>query len=120
MVTSTDEFDTLGYRRAMLVTPNKALPGILTAMLAPVGFEIELISMTEARQLNPEDFTILILDGEPDFEFTRFPPGVVVISPTNAAQMYDRGADVVIERPLAGNILVAKIRAMLRRYDIHI
>lgn len=120
MVTATDELETLGYRRALLVSSNKALPGILAAMLARVDFEIQLISMDEAQVLKPEDFTILIFDGDPTFQFTKFLPGVVVISPSDAAKTYDQGADVVLERPLASKVFVAKIRAMLRRYNIFI
>ncbi len=120
MTATADETNTTDYRRALLVTSNKALPGILTAMLAPVGLEIEVISMADAQKLQPEDYTVLIFDGNPEFEFTKFPPAAVVISPSDATLMYDLGADVVVERPLAANILVAKIRAMLRRYKIHI
>ena len=120
MIPHFDELNTLGYRRALLVSDNIALLGIITAMLFPSGFEVELITMNEARELKPEDFTILIFDGDPSFKFTRFYPGVVVISPSNIAQIYDRGADLVLERPLVTNTFVAKIRAMLRRYSIFI
>lgn len=120
MINAVDEFKTLGYRRALLVSNNESLPDILSAMLAPVDFDVQPISMDRARNIQPGDYTILIFDGDPDFKFSKFLPAVIVISPSDSALMYDRGADVVIERPLAANILVAKIRAMLRRYNIFI
>ncbi|MBE6305552.1 MAG: response regulator transcription factor [Bacteroidales bacterium] len=120
MVTSLDEFNILGYRRALLVSSNKALSGIISAMLVHVGFEVQLISSAEAKALKPEDFTILIFDGDPSDRFTEFHPGVIVIAPSDAIKMYEMGADLVIERPLSAKVFIAKIRAMLRRYNIFI
>lgn len=76
------------------------------------------VSQEQAATVEPKDFTLFVLDGDPKINITDIDPAVVVISPTDAVKAYDDGADLVLSRPFATNVFMAKIRAVLRRYDI--
>ena len=45
---------------------------------------------------------------------------MVVISPDDPINAYDSGADLVIDKPLRTNVLLAKLRSVLRRYGVNI
>lgn len=107
-------------QRALVATNDKALPELLSAVLASAGFIVQTIPMDEAGTTKPNEFVILVLDGDPKFPFEGLSPAVVVISPSNPVAMYDRGADLVVDKPIVANVLMAKIRAVLRRYGISV
>lgn len=89
-------------------------------MLAPTGFEVQTVPDCAERDLQGGDYVILLLDGDPKFCVDCGLPAVVVISPSNPVDAYDKGADLVVDKPLVANVLMAKIRAVLRRYGVSV
>lgn len=87
-------------------------------MLAPTGFEVQTVPCCKAKDLYGKGFVILVLDGDMQFSVDCGLPAVVVISPSDAVDAYDKGADLVVDKPLVANVLMAKIRAVLRRYGV--
>lgn len=105
-------------RRALLATTDKALPALLDAMLAPVGFTVQTIAPDKVGEMRHNDYVILMLDGDPHVAIDDIMPAVVVIAPSDPVAMYDEGADLVVPKPLVANVFMAKIRAVLRRYGV--
>lgn len=105
---------------ALLATDDNELPRLLTAMLAPAGFNVQTVATRDCRKVDPSEYVIIFCDGNLQFSVSEQAPAVVVISPTDAVAMYDAGADLVVERPLIANVLMAKVRSVLRRYGIRI
>lgn len=107
-------------RRALLATNDKALPKLLSAMLAPAGFSVQSIPADCSGVPCPSDYVILVLDGDPQIPLEGLMTAVVVIAPSDPVAVYDKGADLVVDKPLVANVFMAKIRAVLRRYGIKI
>lgn len=107
-------------RRVLLATTDRSLPGLLSAMLVPNGFELHTVEVCAPEHVNSHEYILLILDGDSRLSFTDGLPAVVVIAPRDAVKAYDNGADLVIDKPLRANVLLAKIRAVLRRYGISV
>lgn len=105
-------------RTVLLATDDKALPKLLLAILGPAGFSLQTVSIAQSAKLNPNAYTLLVVDGDPLMPISNLKPAVVVIAPSDIVKMYDAGADLVLTRPLVANVFMAKIRAVLRRYGI--
>lgn len=105
-------------RLALVSTDDEKLGQLLCALLAPIGFKVSLIRSGASRSLNIDDFSLLVIDGDPKWPIEGIAPAVVVISPSNPVTVYDAGADLVINKPLESNIFMARIRSILRRYGI--
>lgn len=107
-------------RRALLATNDKALPRLLSTLLEPLGFTVQTIPMNAKGPAKPNDYVILMFDGDPEYTVADMMPAVVVIAPSDPVAMYDDGADLVVDKPLIANVFMAKIRAVLRRYGVRI
>lgn len=105
-------------KRVLVATDDAALPELLSALLAPKGFEVHRVRPDEAEKVYRDGYTILMLDGDPQTNFAAGLPAIVVIAPSDPVAAYDRGADIVVNKPWVANILLAKIKAILRRYDV--
>lgn len=91
---------------------------LLDNMLSAAGF---LVKTTKRGSSSPEsldDYVLLVLDGDPTRQLDSIAPAVVVISPRDAVASYDKGADMVVNKPLVANIFMARVRSVLRRYGI--
>lgn len=107
-------------KRALLATDDKALPKLLEAVLEPNGFDLQAVSLRGIKNIDPDDYAILVLDGDMQFIIDDGLPIVIVISPSDPIGAYDNGADLVVNKPLVANVLMAKIRAVMRRYGVAI
>lgn len=105
---------------ALLATDDKELPRLLTAMLAPAGFSVQTVAARDCPKVDTREYVIVFYDGDLQKPVSGQNAAVVVISPTDAVAMYDAGADLVVERPFIANVLMAKVRSVLRRYGIRI
>ncbi len=103
-----------------MATTDKSLPSLLSALLEPTGFEVQTIPACNAHDVQGKEFVILVLDGDLHFSVDCGLPAVVVISQSDAVDAYDKGADLVVDKPLVANVLMAKIRAVLRRYGVKV
>ena len=103
---------------ALVATSDDKLGQLIAAMLTPLGFAVHLILPGDSHEEHINDFALLIVDGDPVYPIDGLEPAIVVISPSDHIAAYDDGADLVVNKPLAANVFLAKIRSVLRRYGI--
>lgn len=101
-----------------MATDDDALPELLSALLAPSGFDVHRVRPDAAGNVNGDGYVIMVFDGDPQTDFTGELPAIIVLSPSDPVAAYDRGADIVVSKPWVANILMAKIKAVLRRYGV--
>lgn len=108
-------------KRALVATDDNSLTEVLSAMLAPTGIEVQRVA---AHSMEPygahSAYTLVLVDGDPMGTVNQGLPAMIVIAPKDAVRAYDSGADLVVEKPLRANILLAKLRSVLRRYGVTI
>ncbi len=104
--------------RALLATNDRSLPQALSALLASNGIELQTVDKCGPEHFESQDYIILMLDGDLTYPVGDGLPALVVIAPSNPIEAYDKGADIVIDKPLRANVLMAKLRAVLRRYGV--
>lgn len=104
--------------RALLATNDRSLPQALSALLASNGIELQTVAKCGPEHFESQEYIILMLDGDLTYPVGDGLPALVVIAPSNPIEAYDKGADIVIDKPLRTNVLMAKLRAVLRRYGV--
>lgn len=107
-------------KRALIATDDNSLPAVLSAMLAPTGIEVQRVDSQSMRPYGESDYMVVMVDGDPRGEVGQGLPAMVVISPDDPIGAYDSGADLVVDKPLRTNVLLAKLRSVLRRYGVNI
>ncbi|MBD5187937.1 MAG: response regulator transcription factor [Bacteroides sp.] len=112
--------ETQKNKRALVATDDHSLPAVLTAMLAPTGIEVQCVDSQSMQPYAESGYTVVMVDGNPLGEVGQGLPAMVVISPDDPINAYDSGADLVIDKPLRTNVLLAKLRSVLRRYGVNI
>lgn len=110
----------LSEKRALVATDDNALPVVLSAMLAPTGIEVQRVDAKSMEPYGDRDYTLILVDGDPRGQVRDGLPAMVVIAPSDPVGAYDSGADLVVEKPLRTNVLLAKLRSVLRRYGVTI
>jgi len=101
-----------------VATDDDALPELLSALLAPNGFDVHPVKPDAAVKVYRDGYAIMVFDGDPQTDFAGGLPAIIVLSPADPVAAYDRGADIVVSKPWVANILMAKIKAVLRRYGV--
>ncbi len=107
-------------KRALVATDDNSLPEVLSAMLAPTGIEVQRVDAHSMKPYGDQTYTVVLVDGDPKGEVGQGLPAMVVISPDDPIGAYDSGADLVVDKPLRANVLLAKLRSVLRRYGVNI
>lgn len=107
-------------RRALLASDDASLAILLPALMAPTGYEVTAVARSAYKKSDARNFDLLILDGDPRMTFEAGLPAVVSVAPTDAVTAYDKGVDLVVNKPLMAKVFMAKVRAVLRRYGIEI
>ncbi len=107
-------------KRAIVATDDQSLPEVLSAILEPTGIELQSVPAESLEPYDSEDYTLIMVDGNPQGEVGQGLPALVVISPDDPIGAYDSGADLVVDKPLRTNVLLAKLRSVLRRYGVSI
>jgi DNA-binding response OmpR family regulator len=112
---------------ALLVSRNPDETAILTLVLQRVGMSVHTINSAERAIENwtdrPADVIVLSLQGDPlphvrGLRSVTSVPLVLIadVAPEEAlVALFDAGADSVILRPYSARLLVAKMRALMRR-----
>lgn len=106
--------------RAIVATNDQSLPEALSAILEPAGIELHHVPAESLEPYNTNGYTLAMVDGDPQAEVSQGLPVLVVISPHDPIGAYDSGADLVVDKPLRANVLLAKLRSVLRRYGVNI
>lgn len=112
--------ETTRDKRALVATDDSSLPEVLTAMLAPSGVEVQRVDARSMKPYGHGEYTIVMVDGNPRGEVGQGLPAMIVISPDDPIEAYDCGADLVVDKPLRANVLLAKLRSVLRRYGVNL
>ncbi|MCM1309482.1 MAG: hypothetical protein NC301_00465 [Bacteroides sp.] len=107
-------------RRALLATDDSNLVVLLPTLMAPNGYQVTAVTRGSYRKSDVKDYDLLIIDGDPRVTFGDGLPAVVAVSPSDAVVAYDKGVDLVVNKPLVARVFMAKVRAVLRRYGIEI
>ena len=80
--------------------------------------EVTVIPVGGSSEVNVKEFDLLVIDGNPAYGIDNVKIPIVVIAPSDPVALYDHGADLVLGKPLAANTFMARIKSVLRRYDI--
>lgn len=107
-------------RRALLSSNDAHLATLLPTILAPTGYEVMAVAGGKYSKADANDYDILIIDGDPQLSFGEGLPAVVSVAPVDAIGAYDKGVDLVVNKPLMAKVFMAKIRAVLRRYGVEL
>ncbi len=107
-------------KRAIVATNDHSLPEVLSAILEPTGIELQRVPAGSMEPYDAAGYTLVMVDGDPQGEVGQGLPALVVISPDDPISAYDSGADLVVDKPLRTNVLLAKLRSVLRRYGVSI
>lgn len=105
-------------KRAIVATNDHSLPQVLSAILEPTGIELQSVPAGSMKPYDADGFTLVMVDGDPKGEVGQGLPALIVISPEDPIGAYDSGADLVVDKPLRTNVLLAKLRSVLRRYGV--
>jgi DNA-binding response OmpR family regulator len=112
---------------ALLVSRNPDETAILTLVLQRVGMSVSTVNSAERAVENwtdrPADVVVLSLPGDPlphirGLRSVTSVPLVVIadVAPEEAlVALFDAGADSVILRPYSARLLIARMRALMRR-----
>ena len=101
---------------ALVATDDEALLQLLMALLGPIGLSVKGVSLKLMKRLPVHSYALIIIDGNVPVEFMPHSGAMVVIDPSDDIESYDHGADLVMHKPLAANVLLARVRSVLRRY----
>lgn len=107
-------------RKALLASNDAHLATLLPTLLAPTGYEVTTVAGGKYSKADANDYDILIIDGDPQLTFGEGLPAVVSVAPIDAIGAYDKGVDIVIDKPLMAKVFMAKIKAVLRRYGVEL
>lgn len=116
--------------QALLISPHNDETAVLTVILQQAGFSVrsimDLERAIESWPEQPSDLILITLSGEDGSSLTRVKqmrahtatPIVVIadlISEGYQVQLLEGGADLVVGKPYGTRLLLAQIRALLRR-----
>lgn len=116
---------------ALVATADSQLGQLIRSALGEVGIAVKLISSVEHfPEMNHMMFSLFIVDGDLQpgdaMEIPRIlraeeataDAAIVVLSHTDDLEGYDAGADVVLPKPLSPKLFMARVRSIMRRYNI--
>lgn len=107
-------------RKALLASDDTTLAMLLPTLLAPAGYEVTAVPFDRCKKSDAKAYDLLIIDGDPTLQFDGDLPAVIAVAPEDVIAAYDKGVDLVVNKPLMARVFMAKVRAVLRRYGIEL
>ena len=104
------------YHFALIASNDRNLGRIIATTLRGLPLDVQIVASAELADVVLDNCALIVLDGEIPPQLPGFQGALIVFSPDNTLDSYDRGADLVVHRPIAPNVLAARIRSVLRRY----
>ncbi len=112
----TSDNNHCAYRFALVASVDPNMARTISTTLRGLPLNVQFVAPTELAEARLDSCALIICDGEIPDDLPDFHGALVVLSPSDTIEAYDRGADLVVQRPIVPNVLAARLRSVLRRY----